>query len=69
MELYDVVEPTVDLPGEGLKAGAVGTIIEVYRNPDLAYEVEFSDGEGRTLPMLALGAQHLTAADPRGVVP
>lgn len=62
MELYDVVELTVDLPDEGLKAGTVGTIVDIYQNPDIAYEVEFSDDEGRTVAMLALGAQQLAIA-------
>jgi hypothetical protein len=54
MELYEVVELTVNLPDEGLTAGAVGTIVHIYEQPNHAYEVEFSDDNGKTLAMLAL---------------
>jgi len=54
VELYDVVELAVDLPDEGLKSGAVGTIVDIYNSPNVAYEVEFTDDEGRTVAMLAL---------------
>ncbi|MEV0810464.1 DUF4926 domain-containing protein [Micromonospora sp. NPDC050200] len=54
MELFDVVEAVVDLPDHQIRAGAVGTIVHVFEQPNLAYEVEFSDDEGRTIAMTAL---------------
>lgn len=36
---------------EGVKAGAIGYIIEVYLD---GYEVEFSDNDGTTIALLAL---------------
>jgi hypothetical protein len=54
MNLYDVVELARDLPEEGLKAGSVGTIVHIFTRPEQAYEVEFSDDEGRTVASLAL---------------
>ena len=59
MELYDVVELTTDLPNEGLTAGSVGTVVHIFREPNLAYEVEFADDEGKTLAMVALTPDHL----------
>ena len=59
MELYDVVELTTDLPNEGLPAGSVGTVVHIFREPNLAYEVEFADDEGKTLAMVALTPDHL----------
>lgn len=44
MKLFDVVRLTSDLPEDGLRAGAEGTIVEVYEQPEAAYEVEFTDG-------------------------
>jgi hypothetical protein len=44
VKLFDVVRLTSDLPEEGLRAGAEGTIVEVYERPEPAYEVEFADG-------------------------
>lgn len=54
MELYDVVELIVDLPDEGLATGSVGTVVHVFHEPNLAYEVEFADDEGRTVAMVPL---------------
>jgi Domain of unknown function (DUF4926) len=59
VELYDVVELVEALPEEGLSAGSVGTIVHVFKEPNLAYEVEFADDEGRTLAMLPLAPQQL----------
>ena len=50
--VLDVVALTVDLPQRGLVRGQVGTIVELLA-PD-AYEVEFSDDDGRTYASLAL---------------
>ena len=59
MELYDVVELMTDLPAEGLTAGSVGTVVHIFHEPNLAYEVEFADDEGKTLAMVALTPDHL----------
>nr|WP_221376402.1 DUF4926 domain-containing protein [Actinoplanes polyasparticus] len=54
MELYDTVRLLVDLPGEGLKAGAVGAVVHVFERPNVAYEVEFTDPDGRTIAQVPL---------------
>lgn len=54
MKLYDVVELTSDVPEEQLPAGSVGTIVHVFTAPQHAYEVEFTDSDGRTLATVAL---------------
>ncbi|MGS2616628.1 DUF4926 domain-containing protein [Micromonospora sp. LZ34] len=54
MDLYDLVELTTDLPDERIPAGSVGTIVHVFQRPELAYEVEFADDDGRTLATVAL---------------
>ena len=61
MELYDVVQLAVDLPDEGLTSGAIGTIVDIYSSPNVAYEVEFTDDEGRTVAMLALLPEQIRA--------
>ena len=50
----DVVSLTQDLSDFGIKKGMLGTIVHVYRRPELAYEVEFCDKDGRTIEQLAL---------------
>ena len=52
--LFDVVVLTEDIPGEGLRAGMQGAIIEVYSLPAEGYEVEFCDTAGRPVAQLAL---------------
>lgn len=54
MDLYDLVELKEALPEENLPAGAVGSIVHVFHQPELAYEIEFTDEEGRTLNSVAL---------------
>jgi hypothetical protein len=54
LDLYDLIELREALPEELLPAGAVGAIVHVFDRPQLAYEVEFTDEEGRTLSSVAL---------------
>jgi hypothetical protein len=49
--LLDVVALLADVPSQGLLRGQVGTVVELL---DGAYEVEFSDDEGKTYADLAL---------------
>lgn len=52
-KLLDVVALTVDLPQYNLWRGQVGTIVEILAN-GTAFEVEFSDKNGRTYESLGL---------------
>ncbi|NJL56121.1 DUF4926 domain-containing protein [bacterium] len=52
-KLLDVVALTVDLPQYNLWRGQVGTVVETLANGS-AFEVEFSDREGRTYESLGL---------------
>lgn len=53
----DVVALTEDLPAEKLVRGQVGTIVHVHT--PMAFEVEFSDDQGRTYALLPLRAEQL----------
>ncbi len=53
IKLLDVVALTVDLPEHKLWRGQVGTVVEILAGGS-AYEVEFSDREGRTYESLGL---------------
>ena len=57
--LFDVVVLGVDIPHAGLTRGMTGAVIEVFRSPTLAYEVEFCDQQGRTIGSLALAPEQL----------
>lgn len=52
-KLLDVVALTVDLPQYNLWRGQVGTVVETLAN-GAAFEVEFSDRDGRTYESLGL---------------
>lgn len=54
--LLDVVALLADVPRHGLLRGQVGTVVELM---DGAYEVEFSDEEGRTYAEVALQPDQL----------
>lgn len=53
IQLLDVVALIVDLPEIGLRKGQVGTVVE-FLDSGKAFEVEFSDSEGRTFESLGL---------------
>ena len=57
VKLFDVVALTVDLPEYNLSKGKVGTVVELLKN-SAAYEVEFSDRNGRTYQSLGLRPDH-----------
>jgi len=57
IRLLDVVALTVDRPEKGLVRGQVGTVVEVLSRG--AYEIEFSDDDGRTYAQSALPAKQL----------
>ena len=53
INLFDVVALTSDLTGMGLRRGQVGTVVEILAGGE-AFEVEFSDREGRTYESVGL---------------
>ena len=57
IRLLDVVAPTVDRPEKRLIRGQVGTVVEVLGGG--AFEVEFSDDDGRTYAQAGLPAEQL----------
>ncbi len=62
IKLLDVVALLEDVPGESLRRGEVGTVVEVFEDkPDLqgALLVEFSDRDGETYALVPLRSQQL----------
>ena len=53
VKLIDVVALTVDLVQYNLSRGQVGTVVEILGN-GTAFEVEFSDRDGRTYESVGL---------------
>jgi uncharacterized protein DUF4926 len=58
IKLLDVVALTVDLPECNLWRGQVGTVVEILADGS-AFEVEFSDRQGRTYESLGLRPDQL----------
>jgi hypothetical protein len=58
VKLLDVVALTVDLPQYNLWRGQVGTVVETLAN-GTAFEVEFSDRNGRTYESLGLRPEQI----------
>ncbi|NJK52440.1 MAG: DUF4926 domain-containing protein [Leptolyngbyaceae cyanobacterium SU_3_3] len=52
-KLLDVIALTVDLPEYNLWCGQVGTVVELLAD-GAAFEVEFSDRDGRTYESVGL---------------
>ena len=54
LQLLDTVIVTVDLLHEEVLVGDLGTIVEIYTQPEPAYEIEFVNPNGTTRALLAL---------------
>jgi hypothetical protein len=57
VNLFDVVALIEDVPEHGLIQGQVGTVVKDL-SPD-AYEVEFSDDQGRTYASAGISSEKL----------
>jgi hypothetical protein len=53
IQLLAVVALVLDLPENNLRQGQVGTVVDVLSGGE-AFEVEFSDGNGKTYASLGL---------------
>lgn len=58
VKLLDVVALTVDLPEYNLWRGQVGTVVEFLAD-GAAFEVEFSDRDGRTYESVGLRPEQI----------
>ena len=61
IKLLDVVALTVDIPEYNLWRGQVGTVVELLAD-GAAFEVEFSDRNGRTYESVGLHPEQIMAA-------
>ncbi len=57
---FDVIETIVDFPEYGIRAGGIGTIVDVY--PDGELEVEFADKAGETVAIFAVAREQIKLA-------
>ncbi len=59
LQLLDTVIVTTNLSEEGVLAGDLGTIVEVYIDPYPAYEVEFVNPNGTTRALMTLSPDQI----------
>lgn len=64
IELLDAVALREDLPARKLRAGEVGTVVELLQ--DDAYEVEFCDEDGQTYAEFTLCSDQIVPLHNRG---
>lgn len=63
---HDRVVLTVDLPGEKLTAGDVGTVVHIYPEGK-AFEVEFVSLEGETVAVVTLERAQVRSVERREI--
>lgn len=63
---HDRIVLRAPLPGEGLEAGDVGTVVHVYKDGE-AYEVEFVTLDGHTAAVATLEASQVRPVTRRGL--
>nr|WP_314263758.1 DUF4926 domain-containing protein [uncultured Moellerella sp.] len=61
--LFDAVALTEDILEHSLKVGMIGAIVDIYLEPEGAYEVEFCDDDGQTICMLSLYDDQIVELD------
>jgi len=60
---FDVVRFRKGLDDHGVAAGTRAVVLEVHEKPSLAYEVEVTDQDGRTVFFGAVAPDYLEPAD------
>jgi hypothetical protein len=63
---HERVVLNVDVPGESLKAGDVGTVVHIYADGN-AYELEFVSLGGKTLAVVTVDAALVRPVNPREI--
>ncbi len=68
LKILDLVVAAVNIPDHKILAGDLGTIVEIYAKPALAYEVEFVNADGSTRALLTLAPDQIRQIAPMDVV-
>lgn len=59
-KINDIVRLAVDLPREGLVAGAIGVVADEFTEPTQAFESEFANDKGECIAQLALTPEQIS---------
>lgn len=58
--IFDTVTVLNDYPKEGVQRGDFGAIVEIFTQPDEAYEVEFVDERGNAKALIVLHSNEIS---------
>jgi hypothetical protein len=64
--MLQVVRARRDVPEQGVSAGMVGTVIEIFDGAARTYEVELVDEQGRTIVQATMPEDALEVVSARG---
>ncbi|HJW84778.1 MAG TPA: DUF4926 domain-containing protein [Anaerolineae bacterium] len=68
LSLLETVIAVVNLPDHEVLAGDLGAVVEVYADPQAAYEVEFVNPDGSTRALLTLAPEQVRRLSPVDVL-
>ncbi len=68
LDLLETVVATVNVPDYQVLAGDLGAVVEVYTDPELAYDVEFVNPDGSTRAVLTLAPHQVRRLSPADVL-
>jgi len=68
LNLLETVIATANFPDYHVLAGDLGTVVEVYIHPNLAYEVEFVNPDGSARALLTLSPDQVRRLSPADVL-
>jgi hypothetical protein len=67
-QLLETIIVTVNIPDKQVLAGDVGTIVEIYLEPQLAYDVECVNADGSTRALITLAPEQVRRLAPADVL-
>ncbi|HEY4724236.1 MAG TPA: DUF4926 domain-containing protein [Anaerolineae bacterium] len=68
LSMLETVIVTTSFPDQQVLAGDLGTIVEVYTDPYLAYDVEFVNPDGSTRALLTLTPEQVRRLLPTDIL-
>jgi len=68
IELLDTIIAVTNFPDWQVLAGDLGTVVEIYTSPFLAYEVEFVNPDGTTRALLTVRPDQIRRLSPLDVL-
>jgi Domain of unknown function (DUF4926) len=67
-QLLETIIVTVNIPDKQVLAGDLGTIVEIYSEPQLAYDVECVNADGSTRALVTLAPDQVRRLAPADVL-